>query len=63
MGYTSSFSARENLTSTVDIWSSSSMQPVFLKNSKIMFESFKKIGTKILEIDNYEIYYCAKNES
>jgi hypothetical protein len=25
-----------------------------------MFESFKKIGTKFLMIDNYEIYYCAK---
>jgi hypothetical protein len=28
----------------------------FKKKLKMMFESFKKIGTKILEIKNYEIY-------
>jgi hypothetical protein len=34
-------------------WSSSSMEP--LKKIKIIFGSFKKIGTKYLEVDNYEI--------
>jgi hypothetical protein len=29
---------------------------LFLKKSKMMFENFKKFGTKNLEIDNYEIY-------
>jgi hypothetical protein len=28
----------------------------FLKNSKIDFKNFKKIGTKNLDIDNDEIY-------
>jgi hypothetical protein len=35
----------------------------FLKKSKITLLSFKKFGTKNLDIDNYEIYYCAKNQS
>jgi hypothetical protein len=35
----------------------------FLKNSKIAFKSFKKFGTKNLDIDNDEIYQCAKNQS
>jgi hypothetical protein len=34
----------------------------FLKNSKITLLRFKKIGTKNLDVDNYEIYYCAKNK-
>jgi hypothetical protein len=29
---------------------------LFLKNSKMAFESLKKIGTKILDVDNYETY-------
>jgi hypothetical protein len=33
----------------------------FLKKSKITLLSFKKFGTKNLDVDNYEIYYCAKN--
>jgi hypothetical protein len=33
----------------------------FFKKTEMMFESFKKIGTKNLEIDNYEIYYYVKN--
>jgi hypothetical protein len=28
----------------------------FLKNSKLLFGSFKKIRTKNLDVDNYEIY-------
>jgi hypothetical protein len=32
----------------------------FLKNSKMAFKCFKKIGTKNLDIDNDEIYQCAK---
>jgi hypothetical protein len=28
----------------------------FLKNSKMAFQSFKKFGTKNLDIDNNEIY-------
>jgi hypothetical protein len=35
----------------------------FSKNSKKALKSFKKIGTKNLDIDNDEIYYCAKNQS
>jgi hypothetical protein len=34
----------------------------FLKNSKIALKSFKKFGTKHLDVDNYVIYYCAKNQ-
>jgi hypothetical protein len=29
---------------------------LFLKNSKMAFQSFKKFGTKNLDIDNNEIY-------
>jgi hypothetical protein len=32
----------------------------FLKNSKITLLRFKKFGTKNLDVDNYEIYYCAR---
>jgi hypothetical protein len=35
----------------------------FLKNSKMAFKCFKKFGTKNLDIDNDEIYQCAKNQS
>jgi hypothetical protein len=35
----------------------------FLKNLKVAFESFKKIRIKNLDIDTYEIYYSAKNQS
>jgi hypothetical protein len=28
--------------------------------SKMIFKSFQKIRTKNIEIENYEIYYCAK---
>jgi hypothetical protein len=28
----------------------------FLKNSKMKFESFKKIGTKNLDVDSDEVY-------
>jgi hypothetical protein len=35
----------------------------FLKNSKMAFKSFKKFEIKNLDIDNDEIYYCAKNQS
>jgi hypothetical protein len=28
----------------------------FLKNPKMIFESFKKIGTNNFDVDNYEIY-------
>jgi hypothetical protein len=41
-------------------WSSSSMEAVFLKNSKSTFVSFRKIRTKILDVDNVELYQCAK---
>jgi hypothetical protein len=34
-----------------------------LKNSKTPFESSKKIGTKNLDVDHYEIYKCEKNQS
>jgi hypothetical protein len=34
-----------------------------LKNSKMVFKSFKKIRTNNLDIDNYGIYYCAKTQS
>jgi hypothetical protein len=36
---------------------------LFQKKSKMIFESFKKFGTKILDGHNYGIYYCAKNQS
>jgi hypothetical protein len=32
---------------------------IFLKNTLL---SFKKFGTKNIDVDNYEIYYCAKNQ-
>jgi hypothetical protein len=32
----------------------------FFKNSKMAFKSFKKSGSKNLDIDNDEIYQCAK---
>jgi hypothetical protein len=34
----------------------------FLKKSKIALKSFKKIGTKNLDVDNYMIYSCAKKQ-
>jgi hypothetical protein len=34
----------------------------FFKNSKMVFKCFKKFGTKNLDIDNDEIYQCAKNQ-
>jgi hypothetical protein len=36
------------------------MESVFLKNSKSTFVSFRKIRTKILDVDNVELYQCAK---
>jgi hypothetical protein len=38
------------------------MELVFLKNLKVAFKSFKKIGKKNLDVDTYEIYYSAKNQ-
>jgi hypothetical protein len=35
----------------------------FLKFLKMAFQSFKKIGTKNLDVDNCEIYQCAKNQT
>jgi hypothetical protein len=35
----------------------------FLKNSKTAFECSKKIRTKNLDLDHYEIYQCEKNQS
>jgi hypothetical protein len=35
----------------------------FLIFLKITLLSFKKFGTKNIDVDNYEIYNCAKNQS
>jgi hypothetical protein len=38
------------------------MQAVSLKISKSTFVSFKKISTKIIGVDNVELYQCAKSQ-
>jgi hypothetical protein len=43
-------------------WSPSSTVAVLLKISKVVFKSFKEIETKIIDVDNVEMYKPAKSQ-